>query len=234
MRERFKEIEKEFQKLKDEYSKGIIDKEEFRKELEKLMIKDQEGKYWMIGLQTGKWYYYDGEKWIQSSPPYEKEKKIICYSCEKENEENAIFCVFCGTKLKEEVKICSHCGNNLKDEYNFCPICGQPIKEEKDYILRFKNLKIGPSLPFLSGMGLIAGAIAGVFIGAINYFYRYITFLPSFLRDIHGTITGSLVYGLIGGFSGFILIGIIGLLFSLLLNFISFLFGGFKIIFKIE
>jgi len=234
MIEKFKEIEKEFHKLKDKYTKGIIDREEFRKELEKLMLRDEEGKYWMIGIQTGKWYYYDGEKWVQSPPPYEKEKKIICYSCEKENEENAIFCAFCGTKLKEEVKICSHCGNILKEEYNFCPVCGSSIKEEKNYILRFKNLKIGPSFPFLSGLGLIIGAIAGVFVGAINYFYRYITFLPPFLRDIHGTITGSLIYGLIGGFSGFILIGIIGLLFSLLLNFISFLFGGFKIIFKIE
>jgi hypothetical protein len=234
MIEEFKRVEEEFQKLKDQYLRGLISKEEFKKALENLMIKDKEGKYWMIGLQTGKWYYYDGEKWVQSAPPYEVYRKIICYSCEEENDVNSIFCVFCGAKLKEETHVCVNCGNTLKGNYNFCPACGKSVKDEKNYILKFKNLKIGPSLPFLCGFGLITGAIIGAFIGAINSFYKYITFLPPSLRDIHGSITGSLIYGLIGGISGFILIGLVGILFSLLLNFISYLFGGFKIIFKIE
>ncbi|MCP2604858.1 zinc ribbon domain-containing protein [Candidatus Aminicenantes bacterium AH-873-B07] len=232
MIDKFRKVEEEFHRLKYQLMKGIINREEFRKRLEKLMVKDEEGRYWMIGVQSGKWYYYNGKQWIQSTPPFkEEEMKIICYSCERENEENAIFCVFCGIKLKEEIKICLRCGNSLKDEYSFCPMCGLSIEDEKKYLFKFKNLVIGPSFPFVGGIGLILGAIIGIFMGASNYFYRFFTFLPFFLRDIHGGFMGSLIFGIFGGILGFILIGLIGLLFSLLINFISFLFGGFKIIF---
>ncbi len=236
MEDKFRKVEEEFRKLKSNLSKGIIGREEFKKKAEELMIKDEEGRYWMLGIQSGKWYYYDGTQWVQSTPPYievmEKEKRIICEFCETENEETAIFCVSCGNKLITEKKICPRCGSTLKNEYRFCAVCGLSLeKAEDEHSFKFKKLAIGPSFLFSGGMGVILGAIFGVLIGASDYFYSFVTFLPLFLRNIQGRFMGGLVYGVLGAFFGFVFIGVCGLLLILLANLISSLFGGFKITF---
>ena len=65
----FAEVETKFKELKEKYDTGAITKEEFKAQLEKLMIQDQGGKWWMIGYETGQWYCHDGEKWVQSELP---------------------------------------------------------------------------------------------------------------------------------------------------------------------
>ena len=66
--EDFKNVEIKFNEFKDELSQGNISTEEMRNELKKLMIKDNAGNYWMIGGKTGKWYYFNGTKWIRKDP----------------------------------------------------------------------------------------------------------------------------------------------------------------------
>ncbi|MBM3149412.1 MAG: DUF4190 domain-containing protein [Chloroflexi bacterium] len=65
----FSKIEAEFQKLKAQFKAGAITEAEFKAQLEKLMIQDEQGRWWMIGYETGQWYYHDGEKWVQGQPP---------------------------------------------------------------------------------------------------------------------------------------------------------------------
>jgi len=33
------------------------------------MIQDEQGRWWMIGYETGQWYYHDGTKWVRGEPP---------------------------------------------------------------------------------------------------------------------------------------------------------------------
>ena len=65
----FAQVEAKFKELKKEYEVGAITEEELKAQLEDLMIQDDEGRWWMIGYETGQWYYYDGEKWVQAEPP---------------------------------------------------------------------------------------------------------------------------------------------------------------------
>jgi hypothetical protein len=33
-----------------------------------MMVQDGQGRWWMIGYETGQWYYHDGEKWVSGTP----------------------------------------------------------------------------------------------------------------------------------------------------------------------
>jgi len=67
----FDDTERRFRELKKDLDAGDIDEREFEVELRKLQVVDEQGRYWMIGAQSGLWYFYDGEKWVQGEPPTE-------------------------------------------------------------------------------------------------------------------------------------------------------------------
>jgi hypothetical protein len=67
----FSDVEKRFRELKARLDAGAIGEQEFEVELRRLQVLDDQGRYWMIGAQSGLWYYYDGEKWVQGEPPAE-------------------------------------------------------------------------------------------------------------------------------------------------------------------
>jgi hypothetical protein len=65
----FSRVETEFVRLKAQFERGILTEQEFKSRLDELMIEDNQGRWWILGYQTGLWYYHDGEKWVQSEPP---------------------------------------------------------------------------------------------------------------------------------------------------------------------
>ncbi len=65
----FSQVEVEFERLKAQFEAGAFTEAEFKARLEDLMIQDEQGRWWMIGFETGQWYYHDGQKWVQSEPP---------------------------------------------------------------------------------------------------------------------------------------------------------------------
>jgi len=71
----FAQVETKYKDLKTKYDAGAITEDEFKAQLEELMIQDEEGKWWMIGYETGQWYYHDGQKWVQSEPPQIAERR---------------------------------------------------------------------------------------------------------------------------------------------------------------
>jgi len=71
----FSEVETKFQDLKTQFEAGTLTEAEFKAKLEDLMIQDEEGRWWMIGYETGRWYYHDGEKWVQGEPPQVAERR---------------------------------------------------------------------------------------------------------------------------------------------------------------
>jgi hypothetical protein len=71
----FSQVEAEFQRLKGQFEAGALTETEFKAQLKDLMAQDEQGRWWMIGYETGQWYYNDGEKWVRSEPPQVTERR---------------------------------------------------------------------------------------------------------------------------------------------------------------
>ena len=65
----FARVEAEFGRLKAQFESGALTEAAFKAQLEELMIKDEQGRWWILGYETGQWYVHDGEKWVQQEPP---------------------------------------------------------------------------------------------------------------------------------------------------------------------
>ncbi len=65
----FSQVAAEFRTLKAQYDAGALSEADFKARLQELMLQDEQGRWWMIGYETGQWYVHDGEKWVQSEPP---------------------------------------------------------------------------------------------------------------------------------------------------------------------
>ena len=65
----FKQAEKKFRQFKAQFEAGALTENAFKAKLEKLMIQDERGDWWMIGYETELWYRNDGEDWVQAEPP---------------------------------------------------------------------------------------------------------------------------------------------------------------------
>ena len=247
----FREVETSFQSLRRKYRSGEISRREFIDQLKKLRLRDEKGHFWMIGAQTGKWYYFDGKDWIQDEPPSQKGKKAICIYCGFENKLEDLVCARCGGNVGEEGRVCHQCGARFPEPFLNCPKCGfgpveepasegtasaslKEIKEVEDiegpYVLR----SVQPLSWFLFGgvLGLLIGILAGAFAGATTYFSSSLTFLPRSLVNLQGNLLGGAIYGLSGGVVGFLVFGCIAFLKAVIVNFILSLVGGIK--FKIQ
>jgi len=64
----FQDLQRHYDELREQFDAGEIGEQEFKDELEGLQIKDEQGVYWTIGAQTGKWYHFDGRNWVQETP----------------------------------------------------------------------------------------------------------------------------------------------------------------------
>lgn len=62
------QMESRFFELKGKLAVGQITDDEFKREMENLRFQDQQGNWWMIGAQSGRWYYYDGSRWLLGQP----------------------------------------------------------------------------------------------------------------------------------------------------------------------
>jgi len=64
-----RKVEAEYQRLKGQVKAGALTREEAEAQLKDLMIQDDEDRWWIIGYETGRWHYHDGEKWMRGDPP---------------------------------------------------------------------------------------------------------------------------------------------------------------------
>jgi hypothetical protein len=71
--EKFRATEAQYNELKERHSRGELNAREVKAELKRLMLQDEDGKYWMLGGKSGKWYVHDGSQW-QEGDPYEQFK----------------------------------------------------------------------------------------------------------------------------------------------------------------
>ncbi len=65
----FAEIEREYRRLRAQHAAGTLSEADFKAQLQDLMIEDDQGRWWIIGYETGQWYVHDGEQWVPGEPP---------------------------------------------------------------------------------------------------------------------------------------------------------------------
>jgi hypothetical protein len=235
----FKDVEIAFRALRRQFREKEISRREFIDRLKKLRLRDSQGRFWMIGAQSGKWYFFDGRDWVLSDPPSEDSGRAKCLSCGLENEGGADTCARCGESLKEKEAACPACGMPLENPYQKCPACSRgakvsPLDEEvllktakEDLVLR--RLSALSLFFFSGGTGLILGIILGAFAGASDFFSAMAKLLPDALGTLQGTLMGGIVFAALGGLLGFVLLGAIGTLQAHLFNGISAVVGGFRV-----
>jgi hypothetical protein len=259
MEDQFKNVEKEFKQLRDEFKRKRLSEPDFKKKLKELRLQDKDGRFWTIGAQTGKWYYFDGNDWTESKPPSLQDKRAICVHCGFENDLENEACSYCGESLMESKELegeeeftCPTCGKNL-DKYSFfCPDCGKKEEEEEmektwepveDFELDppqeeaterdeqvLRSVQPLSLALFFGSLGILAGIIIGAFAGATDFLPGVVGILPPFLSELHGSLIGGLFYGLFGGILGFGAIGLVGFLIAVLFNVIFSFIGGIKLL----
>jgi len=237
----FQRVQESFEELKKRFRNGEISKQSFIEEIKKLRLKDDQGRFWTIGFQTGKWYYFDGKDWLAGEPPSQKEK-MICVFCGFENKLEAEVCARCGGVKGEVPTVCPTCGGPLQKPFQTCPRCTQEpenlpsvksiklAKEEpEEGLLLVKGVR--PISALLTGglLGALLGILLGAFAGATGILSEDLSFLPSGLIEQQGKLLGAVFLGLIGGAAGFVFLGAAAFLSTVAINFILSLTGGLKV-----
>jgi hypothetical protein len=242
MNRAFREVESAFQVLRQRFRDGEISRREFIDQLKKLRLRDDEGRFWMIGAQTGRWYFFDGREWVQAEPPAESPVRRKCYACGLDNEEGSATCVRCGESLERTAALCPNCGAKLESPFQKCPACSReaevsPYAEEALFKGRDKRGdefilgRLSPLSAFTAfgGLGLISGIGAGAFAGASGSLSGLAARLPEFLSTLHGTLMGGITFGVAGGIAGFLLVGLLGCVLALIFNLTASVSGGIRV-----
>ena len=66
---RFSETENEYFRLKGLLAAGRMSRQQFEDALKPLVVQDEQGRHWMLGVDDAKWYMHDGKSWVQADPP---------------------------------------------------------------------------------------------------------------------------------------------------------------------
>jgi hypothetical protein len=246
MSDQFREVETAFGRLKENFSQGKITQQEFIDSLKQLRIRDEAGRFWTIGAQSGDWYCFNGNEWVQAEPPSASEGKAICIYCGYENDLEAETCARCGGSERsgEVAGACPQCGAKLESPGAPCPVC-RPANRRPDSTVAASaggapqaaavtNLVIRAVQPisffwFFGVLGVFIGMLLGLLVGVTGLFPRFVSALPAFFADIQGKLLGGVVFTLAGGLLGFIVAGPGGLLAAAVSNGVLSLVGGVRV-----
>jgi hypothetical protein len=68
MADEFRKVEEQYLALRSKLAAGRIKPAEFEAALQRLMLRDEQGRYWALNAQTGKWMVIDGHRWVEATP----------------------------------------------------------------------------------------------------------------------------------------------------------------------
>lgn len=219
MGDRFREIEETFALLRRKFHERTISQREYIDTLKQLRVKDEEGRFWMIGAQSGNWYCFDGGGWTQGKPPSQLERRAVCISCGFENDLEAEFCARCGSRPDEEEPAGGPSPAARESET-------ARFRGPRDLVVR--SCHVGSFFWFFGAMGLFAGVLAGLVVGVTSLFPGFVAGLPAFFADIQGKLPGGIVFTILGGVAGFAVFGAGGVLTALVSNGVISLVGGIR------
>lgn len=247
---KFRDLEGLYKDLKERQEAGEVSAEEMKAELKKMMIRDEDNRYWMLGGKTGSWYVYDGSAWtpgdpypaqespavptvVHPEPPAAHKKESTpfvgevkgrsehVFAAEKEVEDKPeMLCRFCHSRLEEHDSYCKFCGGSQKG-----PDKPAPRQFTGDEI-QFRAVRLVSLAIFLGGLGLVLGVVLGASFGIFKIFGDLIYQFPVMLQEMRGKLLGGLFFGALGGIAGFIAFALVGLVLGLFFNALCFVFTG--------
>lgn len=71
MQNLFQSSRDQYIRLRQQFSAGEISADQFDAALQALTLVDEQGRRWMLGANSGHWYYSADDHWIQAEPPNE-------------------------------------------------------------------------------------------------------------------------------------------------------------------
>jgi len=224
MGDQFREAEDTFALLREKFNDRRISQREFVDSLKQLRIKDEEGRFWVIGAQSGKWYAFEGGEWVEAKPPSQMERKAICIACGFENDLEAEFCVRCGSQGEDEA---SEKPAASDAEGPAGPEAAAPPQAGGEVVIRsFHPVSF---FWFFAVLGMFAGLLLGLLAGVTNLFTGFVAGLPGFFVDHQGDLLGGLVFSILGGISGFGIGGAAGAAAAIVSNGLLSLVGGVRV-----
>ena len=64
----FEEAGRRYAELKRQFDAGSIDADYFNAQRQRLMVQDDEGRWWAKSPDSDEWNYYDGSAWVPGTP----------------------------------------------------------------------------------------------------------------------------------------------------------------------
>jgi hypothetical protein len=64
----FARAEKDYTALKQARQSGKLSEDEFKTQLRDLMVQDDSGAWWMLGVKSGRWYRFEDDGWVRRDP----------------------------------------------------------------------------------------------------------------------------------------------------------------------
>ena len=227
----FREAEATFNELRARFHERKISSQEFADSLKQLRIKDDEGRFWVIGAQSGKWYAFENGEWVEAKPPSQLEKKAICIACGFENDLEAETCARCGSRSGETADIADPEGLDGTAALD-APPDGNAVETApaaRGTEITVRSLDLLSFLWFFGVLGLFAGLLFGLLAGATSLFSGFMSRMPGFFVDHQGDLWGGLASSVIGGLLGFVAGAAGGALTAVVSNGILSLTGGLRI-----
>jgi len=229
MADQFREVEETFALLRDKFNDRTISEREYIDSLKQLRIKDEEGRFWMIGARSGKWYTSDGGEWVEAKPPSQKDKKAICIACGFENDLEAEFCARCGNRSEDEAPGTAAASAELPEPgVGAATLAGEtPSPGPGEVVVR--SLHPLSFFWFFGVLGMFLGIVFGLLAGVTGLFPGFVAGLPGFFVDMQGNLLGGVVYSILGGLIGFAAGGAAGIVGAAVSNGVLSLVGGLRI-----
>lgn len=229
MADQFRDVEETFALLREKFNERKISEREYVDSLKQLRIKDEEGRFWMIGARSGKWYASDGGEWVEAKPPSQRDKKAICIACGFENDLEAESCVRCGSRGEDEAAGAVMAGAGPAEgavDLQALPGIHPSSGPEEIVVRSFHPLSF---FWFFGILGLFAGLLFGLLAGVTSLFPGVVAGLPGFFVDMQGNLVGGVVYSILGGLIGFAAGGAAGFVGAAVSNGVLSLVGGLRI-----
>jgi membrane peptidoglycan carboxypeptidase len=67
--DQYSEVEAKVAELRGQYQAGQINRQQLQEQLRGMMILDEAGRWWMLGVESDRWYRFDGKDWLPDEPP---------------------------------------------------------------------------------------------------------------------------------------------------------------------
>jgi hypothetical protein len=224
MADQFREAEATFSRLRERFQDKRISQKEFSDSLKQLRIKDDDGRFWVIGAQSGRWYVHEHGQWIEAKPPSQMERKAICVACGFENDLEAETCARCGSRPDEDAP-----GAPAGTDGEGLPAPGEAAGPSASGEIVVRSLDLRSFFWFFGVLGLFSGVLVGLLAGATGLFGGFVDKLPAFFVEHRGDLLGGISCSVVGGILGFGGGGAAGLLLAAVSNGILSLVGGLRL-----